>query len=346
MKEVKFVKSGEMYFSSDGVSIVTTLGSCVAFCVFDPVKKLGGMVHYLLPDNSSISLKSSIIENRFNFGDEAIPALLRLFKTHGSNPKDLLISIFGGGHNSTIAVENVAKGNIKCAHSWVKKLKLKVFKEKTFLEHGVKIKMNTENGDIFFSKNLGDIISPLAQFDLIAIGSSTGGTEAIRYISSFMKKNLPPIVIVQHMPEVFTKTFAESLNVHSKIFFKEAENGDLLQRGMAYIAPGGKQMKLIQGPLGIKVEVNDDPEINRFKPSVDYLFFSLDKFVKLKKIKAIILTGMGSDGAKGIKYLHDLGVSTIAQDENSSVVFGMPNAAIKLEAIDDILSLEEIGEIF
>ena len=346
MKEVKFVKSGEMHFSSDGVMIVTSLGSCVAFCVFDPVKKLGGMVHYLLPDNSSISLKSSIAENRFNFGDEAIPALLRLFKTHGSNPKDLLVSIFGGGHNSTAAVENVAKGNIKCAHLWVKKLRLKITKEKTFLEHGVKIKMNTESGDIFFSKALGDLISPLAELDLIAIGSSTGGTEAIRYLSTLMKKNLPPIVIVQHMPEVFTKTFAESLNVHSNIFFKEAENGDLLKRGIAYIAPGGKQMKLIQDPVGIRIEVNDDPEVNLFKPSVDYLFFSLDKFVKLKKMKVMILTGMGSDGAKGIKYLHGLGVSTVAQDENSSVVFGMPNAAIKLNAIDDVLSLVEIGEMF
>lgn len=346
MKEPKFVKSGEMYFTTDGTPIVTTLGSCVAFCVFDPIKKMGGMVHYLLPDNTSTSIKSSIIENRYNFGDEAIPSLLRIFKKHGSDPKSLLVSVFGGGHNSTIAVENVARGNIKCAHSWVKKLKLRISKEKTFLGHGVKIKMNTENGDIFISKASGGSTAKLGQLDLIAIGASTGGTEAIRYISMRMKKNLPPIVIVQHMPEIFTKTFAESLNIHSQIVFKEAENGDLLQRGMAYIAPGGKQMKLVQGPLGIKIEINDDPEINRFKPSVDYLFFSLDKFTKSKKIKAIILTGMGSDGAKGIKYLHHLGVSTIAQDESSSIVFGMPKAAIELNAIDDVMSLEEISDNF
>jgi chemotaxis response regulator CheB len=294
----------------------------------------------------STSVQSSILENRFNFGDEAIPALLRIFKKHGSNPKSLLVSVLGGGHNSTSSVKNVARSNIKCAHEWVKKYGLKISKEKTFSDHGVRIKMNTENGEIFISNASGGETSQSGQFDLIAIGSSTGGTEAIREIASRMKKNLPPIVIVQHLPGLFTKNFADSLNIHSQIIFKEAENGEYLRRGVAYIAPGGKQMKLVLGPLGIKIDINDDPEVNGFKPSVDYLFFSIDRFVKSKKIQAIILTGMGNDGAKGIKHLHRLGVATIAQDEGSSVVFGMPKAAIELKAINQVLSLDEIADIF
>lgn len=345
MKEARSINSGEIFFTTDSTPIVTTLGSCVAFCVFDPDLKLGGMAHYLLPSQTAASGNSTALKNKYNFGDEAIPSLLRLFKKHGSDPKNLLVSILGGGHNSTTTVENIALANIQCAHEWALKLKLKIAKEKTFSDHGVRIKMDTDNGDIFILKSRPDAISS-SKFDLIAIGASTGGTEAIRYIAAHLKRNLPPIVIVQHLPGLFTRTFADSLNINSQIVFKEAENGELLRRGMAYIAPGGKQMKLVHGPLGIKIEINDDPEINGFKPSVDYLFLSLDKFVRSKKIQAMILTGMGSDGARGIKHLHRLGVSTIAQDEASCIVFGMPKAAIELNAINEVLSLEEIAKIF
>lgn len=345
MYQNNFLKSGEIFFSTSPSSIMTILGSCIAFCVYDHRLKIGGMAHYLLPSRN----KNQNVLHENQFGEYAIPNLLKFFKNNGSKKSDLLVTVLGGGHNSTEGSMAVAQANINCAYHWIKKLKLKLQIEKTFTNGGVKILMNTFSGEIFISKNADlkkSVIEKATKFDLIAIGASTGGTEAIRYLSRFMDQNLPPIVIVQHMPSSFTQTFAESLNLHSDIRFSEAVNGEILQRGKAYIAPGGKQMKIILGPIGPKIEINDDPEVNLFKPSVDYLFTSLVKLVRHQKILALILTGMGSDGAKGLLSLHKLGVSTIAQDEKSSIVFGMPKAAIDLQAIDRILGLNDMAHLF
>jgi two-component system chemotaxis response regulator CheB len=179
--------------------------------------------------------------------------------------------------------------------------------------------------------------------ELIAIGSSTGGIEALRSIFRELPSSTPPIVLVQHIPASFSGAFAESLNRLSKIEVKEAKDGDIITHNTAYIAPGGTQMKLKSHKGKIVICITDDPEMNRFKPSVDYLFNSIASLAIAGKTKAAILTGMGDDGARGMLALRNAGASTIAQNEESCVVYGMPKVAVEMKAVQKILDLSEIG---
>lgn len=177
---------------------------------------------------------------------------------------------------------------------------------------------------------------------VVAVGASTGGTEAIRVLLEAMPLDAPGIVIVQHMPELFTKSFALRLNELCRITVKEAENGDSVLRGRALIAPGNKHMLLKRSGARYYVEVKDGPLVNRHKPAVDVLFRSTARYAGANSI-GVLLTGMGDDGAKGLLEMKQAGAKTIAQDEKSSVVFGMPKEAIKLDAADKVLSLELIA---
>lgn len=179
---------------------------------------------------------------------------------------------------------------------------------------------------------------------LIAIGASTGGPDAIRKLLTDFPEKCPPIVIVQHMPAKFTKTFADSLNQSCRIKVKEAEHGDVLEDSTAYIAPGGFQMAILEKNNRYLVSINDDPPVNRFKPSVDYTFATLEKIDFRGNLNAVILTGMGSDGAYGLLGLKRKGCFTIAQDEATCVVYGMPRAAVEYHAVDISLPLEQIAE--
>ena len=176
---------------------------------------------------------------------------------------------------------------------------------------------------------------------LIAIGTSTGGTQALEAVLTRLPATSLGIVIVQHMPAVFTAMFAERLNMLSQIEVREAQNGDRVHPGRALIAPGGKHMMLKRSGAQYVVEVADGPLVNRHKPSVDVLFRSVAKFAGANAL-GIIMTGMGDDGARGLKEMHDAGAKTIAQDEASCVVFGMPKEAIKLGATDRTLALDQI----
>lgn len=178
---------------------------------------------------------------------------------------------------------------------------------------------------------------------LIVLGSSTGGTEAIREIITALPDKIPPMLIVQHIPAVFSAAFAKRMNDLCPFEVKEAENGDEVRANRILIAPGGQQMKLIYKNGKASVEVNDDEPVNRFKPSVDYMFLSVAKNIYTHTI-AIILTGMGKDGARGMLELRNQGVRTIAQDEYSSVVFGMPKEAIALGGAEFVEPLSEIAE--
>jgi two-component system, chemotaxis family, protein-glutamate methylesterase/glutaminase len=177
---------------------------------------------------------------------------------------------------------------------------------------------------------------------VIAVGASTGGTEAILDFLKAMPLDTHGIVIVQHMPEVFTRSFAERLNTICGISVKEASNGDTVIRGRALIAPGNKHMELKRSGARYFVELNEAQPINRHRPSVDVLFKSVAKYAGKNAI-GIIMTGMGSDGAIGLQEMHRAGGHTIAQDENSCVVFGMPKEAIKLGAAEKVLPLEQIA---
>jgi two-component system chemotaxis response regulator CheB len=183
--------------------------------------------------------------------------------------------------------------------------------------------------------------------NLVVMGASTGGTEALRVVLQSFPANMPPILIVQHIPPIFSKSFAESLNQTCKMRVKEAESGDLVEPGRIYIAQGGRHMKLVSTGMTMRLELTDEPEVNRFRPSVDYLFHSvrsvLDKRKDLKTT-AVLLTGMGCDGADGLLKLRQAGVETIAQNEATSVVFGMPREAIERGAAKHILGITEVAE--
>ena len=176
---------------------------------------------------------------------------------------------------------------------------------------------------------------------IVAIGTSTGGTQALEMVLTALPRVSPGIVIVQHMPEKFTASFAARLDSLCEIEVREAKNNDRVIPGLALIAPGGRHMLLKRSGAYYHVEVMDGPVVNRHRPSVDVLFRSVAKFAG-KNATGIIMTGMGDDGAHGLKEMHDAGAPTIAQDEESCVVFGMPKEAIKLGGVDRIMPLDKI----
>ncbi|MBU2753234.1 chemotaxis response regulator protein-glutamate methylesterase [Acidithiobacillus sp. CV18-2] len=178
---------------------------------------------------------------------------------------------------------------------------------------------------------------------VIAIGTSTGGTQALEFVLRRLPATLPGLVIVQHMPEKFTAAFAARLNSISALEVREAQDGDRVLSGRALIAPGGKHMRLARSGAQFIVQVFDGPLVKHHRPSVDVLFRSVAE-VAGRNAWGVIMTGMGDDGAQGLATMHQAGGHTLAQDENSCVVFGMPKEAIRLGGVDEILSLEQIPQ--
>jgi two-component system chemotaxis response regulator CheB len=176
---------------------------------------------------------------------------------------------------------------------------------------------------------------------VVAVGASTGGTEAIRELLQAMPLDAPGMVIVQHMPEGFTARFAERLNSICGINVKEAQDGESVLRGQALIAPGNRHLLLKRSGARYFVELRDGPLVSRHRPSVDVLFRSAARYGG-SNVVGVILTGMGDDGAKGMLEMKQAGAATVAQDEASCVVFGMPAEAIKLAAVDRVLPLSQI----
>ena len=174
---------------------------------------------------------------------------------------------------------------------------------------------------------------PHATESIVAVGTSTGGTQALEHLLGSLPRMSPGIVIVQHMPEKFTASFARRLNDLCDIDVREASHGDRVRPGLALIAPGGRHMVLKRQAAHYHVEVLDGPLINRHRPSVDVLFRSV-AHCAARNALGIIMTGMGDDGARGLKTMHDAGARTLAQDEASCVVYGMPKEAVKLGAVD------------
>jgi two-component system chemotaxis response regulator CheB len=178
---------------------------------------------------------------------------------------------------------------------------------------------------------------------IIAIGASTGGTVAIESILKSMPENAPGIVVVQHMPEKFTASFAERLNSVCKISVKEASRNDTITPGVALIAPGNYHMVVRRSAKRYYIDIKDGPRVFHQRPSVEVMFNSLAKYVGKNAI-GILLTGMGTDGAQGLLSMKNVGSPTIAQDEESSVVWGMPGEAVKIGAADHVLPLDSITD--
>jgi len=182
-----------------------------------------------------------------------------------------------------------------------------------------------------------------ATHKVVAIGASTGGTEALKELLSPLPADFPGIVIVQHMPEAFTRQFSERLDSLCKIRVKEAQDGDRILPGHALLAPGGHQMAVVRRGMEYGVHVYRGERVNRHLPSVDVLFSSCARSMG-KNALGVLLTGMGADGAKGMLEMKQAGSFNIAQDESTSVVFGMPREAILLNAVDRVLPLGHIPD--
>lgn len=178
---------------------------------------------------------------------------------------------------------------------------------------------------------------------VVALGTSTGGTQALENVLARLPRTCLGMVIVQHMPEKFTAAFAARLDTVCQVRVKEAANGDRVLPGHAFIAPGGKHLVLKRSGAKYYVEVVDGPPVSRHKPSVDVLFRSVAKCAG-KNALGIIMTGMGDDGAHGLKEMRNIGATTCAQDEQTCVVYGMPKEAVKLDAVDNIVPLEKISD--
>jgi two-component system chemotaxis response regulator CheB len=181
-----------------------------------------------------------------------------------------------------------------------------------------------------------------ATHKVVAVGSSTGGTEALKDLLSPLPADFPGLVMVQHMPEAFTRPFSERLNSLCRIRVQEAKDGDRILPGHALLAPGGHQMEVVRHGMEYAVRVYRGERVNRHLPSVDVLFSSCAKHLG-KNAVGVLLTGMGADGAKGMLEMKEARAFTIAQDEATCVVFGMPREAILLGAVDQVLPLSRIA---
>lgn len=236
------------------------------------------------------------------------------------------------------AVDFVTKPNISLVrtvedflYDLIVKVKIAAEAKVTIKNHSNIKEKNFENTSIDSSR-------------IIAIGASTGGTEAIYNILKFLPKTCPGIVIVQHIPPIFSKMFAERLNNQTQLHCTEAETGDFIEKGKVLIAPGDHHMTIKKVGEKYKVEVVKGDKVNGHCPSVDLLFESVAKEAGDRAI-GIILTGMGYDGAKGLLKMRRKGARTIGQDERSSVVYGMPKVAFNIGAVEKQTSLENIYKI-
>ena len=185
--------------------------------------------------------------------------------------------------------------------------------------------------------------SVLSHYDLILVGISTGGPKTLIKVFSELKKTLPvPMLIVQHMPPMFTKSLAENLDKKSSNTVKEAADGEITKPGHVYIAPGGKHLELEQAGSGYRLKITNRPPVNSCKPSVDTLFKSAKSIVQKKKVLVMVLTGMGRDGRDGVKDIKSTNTTVIAQDEETSIIYGMPKAVVDANLHDEKMSIDEI----
>lgn len=178
---------------------------------------------------------------------------------------------------------------------------------------------------------------------VIVVGASTGGTEAVKEFLRALPANCPPVLITQHMPQTFTASFAKRLNELCAMTVSEAVDGEIIQPGHAYVAPGHSHLLLQRKGAHYRIELSQAPPVNRHRPSVDVLFRSAALYAGARAI-GVILTGMGKDGALGLRAMKTAGAYTYAQDEASCVVFGMPKEAIALGGVDEVLPIQEIGK--
>ncbi len=283
---------------------------------------------------------------------------LRIAMRESPLPIIMLSSLTKEGANSTIAaleagaIDFIAKPSSILGisqESFKEQLYLKIegcSKVKTSQSTAVKVKPKLTN----FSRSVKPIRPPLRNScgcginKLIAIGTSTGGPRALQSVIPKFPADIPAaVLVVQHMPKGFTKSLAERLNTMSEIKVKEAEDGDIIEMGHCYIAPGDKHLRLKHQGNSCVISLGDDANVSGHKPSVDAMFKSIVDN-NIKNTIGVIMTGMGADGAKYLKELREFGAKTIGQDEDSCIVYGMPGAAYKLGAVEKEVALSALAD--
>ncbi len=289
---------------------------------------------------------------------DGLTFLSRLMVSHPM-PVIMVSALTDSGADSTIkalqagAVDFILKPNLEDQNAWEKFSEEIVEKVRVARDSKIKRRLSTGketrselevvekySADVIIPKKAPQV-SRLKTGSIVAMGASTGGTEVLARILGSLSAEVPGIVIVQHMPEKFTKAFADRVDRASRLYVKEAEHGDRLYKGVALIAPGNRHMLLRNDTNGFWVEINDGPPVNRHKPAVDVIFRSVAQTAGPNAV-GILLTGMGADGAAGLLEMKEAGAATIAQDEASSTVFGMPREAIRIGAADHVKNIESI----
>lgn len=282
-----------------------------------------------------------------------------LRKIMSEHPTPVIICSSVAQQGSSKAIEALFLGAVEVISKPEVGLKIFLEESKYTLIHAIKAANESKSGMKLSKKSSYSVMTPKVDADailplksklshnlthpLIAIGSSTGGVQALEKIIPFLSQKTPPILIVQHMPEGFTRSLSERLNRMCTMVVKEAEDGDKLCYGQVLIAQGNKHMTLKRLAKTYVVEIKDGPKVSRHKPSIDVLFRSVANEAGANGM-GFLLTGMGDDGAKGLKEMKERGAKTYAQDKESCIVYGMPKVAVELGAVLSVLTLEEIVE--
>lgn len=249
------------------------------------------------------------------------------------------------------AIDYVTKPKVDVTHSFddyakeiIDKVKIASVANVTAIErHPERAEVEEKrSADVILKKETGRINFRTTE-KIVALGASTGGTEAIKEVLLSLPADAPGMVITQHIPEAFSAPFAKRMNGISQMVVKQAEDGDQIIPGHVFIAPGSHHLYVERSGARYHCRLDDGPPVNRHKPAVDVLFRSVAQVAGPNSI-GVLLTGMGDDGAKGLKELQDIGAQTIAQDEKTSVVWGMPGSAVELGAADFVLPLNKVAK--
>jgi len=285
--------------------------------------------------------------------DNKIPVII--LSSHAVKGAKITMDALSLGASDFILKPNVAQSDINLTLNKLTEMVLAIAKPGLYPKHERKESISynfkpdqnlriEEKPEKFDYKNLLRTVHSIPAINIVSIGISTGGPNALRQILPFFPENFPiPIVIVQHMPPGFTFEFAENLNKICKMHVKEAENNDILTGGRIFIAPGDRHLLFAKKKLANVIELDNSPPLNSHKPSVDKLFQTTAEVFGKNSI-GCIMTGMGKDGAENIGLISSAGGITIAQDEETSIVFGMPKIAIKNKNINLVRPLNQIAQ--
>ena len=350
------VRVGELTFSESSRTIFhTTVDEGIVLCIWDRVKRCGGMYHFVFPKNILGRVSLSPTEG----AREAIVSLLKRFKNYGSTLSDIEAYLLGAAYQHRCELSQLSgKKNIEMVIDVLSQFSIPITKKSIGGLKGREIRFNTAQGSLEYREvvlqdkeqlkiDTVKFKSKPNIFDfkptkLILIGASTGGVEALETVLKQFPQNIPPICLVQHISKGFSGSLAESLNQTCRVHVCEAEDGVEVLNGHVYVSPSGKHMKIVQlGNDKLVLRLSNEPLLNGFRPSVDHLFNSATHIKGIKKV-AILLSGMGCDGAAGMLALKQRGTFTIVQNEETSVVWGMARVAKEMNAVCRTVPLNSI----